>query len=190
MIRSSEEVFGCGCIFCVRRSRSMSRYREWEFATRGLAVKTLICAVLAIVLILAGTGPADAWGARGFHSSTIVVSSRTVVVAPRTVVVARPHAGSAVIVSFRAVVVAPRAVVVARPHVFVGPRVFVGVGVGAPVWWPAYAYPYPAYAYAPPTDYAQPYGRQEPAYWYYCQNPAGYYPYVQQCPTSWLQVVP
>src|SRR5213594_3479559 len=151
MIRSSEEVFGCGCIFCVRRSRSMSRYREWEFATRGLAVKTLICAVLAIVLILAGTVTADAWGARGFNSSTIVV---------------------------------------ARPHVFVGPRVFVGVGVGAPVWWPAYAYPYPAYAYAPPTDYAQPYGRQESAYWYYCQNPAGYYPYVQQCPTSWLQVVP
>jgi hypothetical protein len=25
--------------------------------------------------------------------------------------------------------------------------------------------------------------------WYYCQNPAGYYPYVTQCPTPW-QAVP
>jgi len=27
-------------------------------------------------------------------------------------------------------------------------------------------------------------------YWYYCPNPAGYYPDVQTCPTGWLQVVP
>jgi len=158
-------------------------------------MKRLIGPSLACVLVLAGALPADAWGGRGFHGSTfhgstVVVSSGALVVAPRTVVFARPHFGSTVIVSPRAVVVAPRAVVVARPHVFVGPRVFVGLGVGAPIWWPAYAYPYPAYAYAPPTVYAPPYAPQEPAYWYYCQNPAGYYPYVQQCPTGWLQVVP
>ena len=27
-------------------------------------------------------------------------------------------------------------------------------------------------------------------YWYYCPNPAGYYPDVQTCPDGWLQVVP
>ena len=25
-------------------------------------------------------------------------------------------------------------------------------------------------------------------YWYYCQNPAGYYPYVAQCSTNWQPV--
>lgn len=35
------------------------------------------------------------------------------------------------------------------------------------------------------------YEQQPPQpYWYYCQNPGGYYPYVQQCPNGWLQVVP
>jgi hypothetical protein len=27
-------------------------------------------------------------------------------------------------------------------------------------------------------------------YWYYCRDPAGYYPDVQACPSVWLQVVP
>ena len=27
-------------------------------------------------------------------------------------------------------------------------------------------------------------------YWYYCRNPAGYYPDAQTCPSGWLQVVP
>jgi hypothetical protein len=35
----------------------------------------------------------------------------------------------------------------------------------------------------------QPEG-QEPGYWYYCSNPAGYYPYVRQCSTLWQKVVP
>lgn len=33
--------------------------------------------------------------------------------------------------------------------------------------------------------YTQPYATQ---YWYYCQNPAGYYPYIQQCTTNWQPV--
>jgi hypothetical protein len=33
--------------------------------------------------------------------------------------------------------------------------------------------------------YSQPYATQ---YWYYCQNPAGYYPYIQQCTTNWQPV--
>jgi hypothetical protein len=37
-------------------------------------------------------------------------------------------------------------------------------------------------------EYVQP--DAPPGYWYYCQEPAGYYPYVQQCPTEWLTVLP
>ena len=49
---------------------------------------------------------------------------------------------------------------------------------------------------APPEDpsyYAQPaapapQGVAPPQYWYYCDNPAGYYPYVQSCPTQFRPV--
>lgn len=44
-------------------------------------------------------------------------------------------------------------------------------------------YGYPDYGY---NGYAQPYAGQT---WYYCSNPAGYYPYVTQCNTGW-QTVP
>lgn len=71
-----------------------------------------------------------------------------------------------------------------------------GLGLGAlataPLWYPAYAYPtyvYPAYpppaVVAPAPTYPAP-----PTYWYYCQSPPGYYPYVPQCPGGWLTVVP
>jgi hypothetical protein len=51
-----------------------------------------------------------------------------------------------------------------------------------------YGYPYggdyyPDYGY---YDYSQPYSPQT---WYYCSDPAGYYPYVTQCNTGW-QTVP
>jgi hypothetical protein len=86
-------------------------------------------------------------------------------------------------------------------------------GVG-PSWrggrWygPRYAYPRPAYPYPgylpppvvddyygapPPRDYAGGgYARgadpnpQRPQYWYFCENPEGYYPYVQDC-ENWQQ---
>jgi hypothetical protein len=41
----------------------------------------------------------------------------------------------------------------------------------------------PVYAQAAPP--APP-----PAYWYYCQNPPGYYPYIKDCPAGWMTVVP
>jgi hypothetical protein len=41
---------------------------------------------------------------------------------------------------------------------------------------------YPDYGY----DYGQPSASQT---WYYCYDPAGYYPYVTQCNTGW-QMVP
>ena len=85
-------------------------------------------------------------------------------------------------------------------HHFWGPRVFFGVGVAAPFWWYPYGYAYP-YPYAYPADsppmavesspqtYIQE-DTQAQQYWYYCQNPQGYYPYVKECPGGWQQVAP
>lgn len=74
---------------------------------------------------------------------------------------------------------------------------------GPVVGWPYGAWPYATYAgwpyvgwpYYPPqgTEAAPPYGQpdqQQPYYWYYCQNPQGYYPYVKSCPGGWMQVIP
>ena len=74
-------------------------------------------------------------------------------------------------------------------HHFRHDRFFFGFGVGAvvtaPFWYPGYAYP----VYAYPTYPAPVYQAPPPTYWYYCQNPQGYYPYVPQCPGGWLTVV-
>jgi hypothetical protein len=40
--------------------------------------------------------------------------------------------------------------------------------------------------YAPPAP--PPQGLAPPQYWYYCDNPAGYYPYVQTCPSQFRPV--
>jgi hypothetical protein len=55
-------------------------------------------------------------------------------------------------------------------------------------FYPAPVYPYPAYPYidAPPA-YAGP---APASYWYYCDNPRGYYPYVAQCSAPWRAVPP
>jgi hypothetical protein len=39
-----------------------------------------------------------------------------------------------------------------------------------------------------PPAYSQQ--QEQPYYWYYCQNPQGYYPYVKSCPGGWTQVEP
>ena len=67
-----------------------------------------------------------------------------------------------------------------------------------PGWGPGWG-PYPYYS-APPVIIERPgveyYMQQlpepyeEPAYWYYCRKPEGYYPYVKQCPDGWMKVVP
>jgi hypothetical protein len=71
--------------------------------------------------------------------------------------------------------------------------------VWSPWWGPAYPYYYnPYYATPPvvvqqsPDEYVQQSAPQseEPAYWYYCQDPKGYYPYVKECPNGWLKVAP
>lgn len=70
------------------------------------------------------------------------------------------------------------------------------------VWYfyPQPIYPYPTYvpdpevvvngpppgAYPPPPGYG---AAPPPApVWYYCDNPQGYYPYVQACSSGWRQV--
>lgn len=83
-------------------------------------------------------------------------------------------------------------------------RAHVGIAIGAPLFWPYYPqpyyapYPYP-YAYPYPPLMAVPsapplYIEQEPLppqqYWYFCRKPQGYHPYVKNCPSGWLQVVP
>lgn len=67
-------------------------------------------------------------------------------------------------------------------------------------YYPYYSrYPYYSYYSAPPVvieRQPQEYivrpdpEPEEPTYWYYCQNPKGYYPYVQRCPSGWMKVVP
>jgi hypothetical protein len=66
--------------------------------------------------------------------------------------------------------------------------------------WPYYPYAYyPDYLYpgyyppvAPtavvPQAPAAPAAAPAQSMWYYCDNPKGYYPYVQSCSTGWRQV--
>jgi len=70
---------------------------------------------------------------------------------------------------------------------------------GAPYYPPYYS---PYYAYPPtvitipatPPVYIQqtpPAVQQYPSgYWYYCNNPNGYYPYIKECSQGWQQVEP
>jgi hypothetical protein len=67
---------------------------------------------------------------------------------------------------------------------------------GGSYYSPYYSYP-PAVVAVPvtPPVYIQqqspPVTQQYPAgYWYYCNNPQGYYPYIKQCPGGWQQVDP
>ena len=71
----------------------------------------------------------------------------------------------------------------------------VGLFFGWPyAGWP-YSYPYYDYGYYPPTDY-RVYAYDAPPAppppvvpnWYYCDNPQGYYPYVQSCGSAWQDV--
>src|SRR5229473_637251 len=57
-----------------------------------------------------------------------------------------------------------------------------GSGWDAPYYDYGHDYGYPDYG---SSGYSQPHASQ---YWYYCQNPSGYYPYVQQCSTNWQPV--
>ena len=69
-------------------------------------------------------------------------------------------------------------------------------------YYPQPIYPYPAYVsedvivngpgvYPPPGGYpppAPPPAAAPASVWYYCDNPAGYYPYIQSCAAGWRPV--
>ncbi|HEY8035016.1 MAG TPA: hypothetical protein VIF37_05465 [Methylobacter sp.] len=83
-----------------------------------------------------------------------------------------------------------------------------GFYFGAPIYpyYPyssPYYYPYQSPYYYPPTIITipvtpptyiqrspQPSQQYPSGYWYYCNNPKGYYPYVKQCSESWQEVEP
>jgi hypothetical protein len=81
-----------------------------------------------------------------------------------------------------------------------GPADYWGYPYSYPYYYPAYpAYYAPPAGYAPQPGYAPPpgstpetstqaMGAPPPQYWYYCDNPQGYYPYVQNCGAAWRQV--
>jgi hypothetical protein len=75
-------------------------------------------------------------------------------------------------------------------HRFGGPRVAIGIGVG-PLWVP-YAAPVvvPPPVVVTPTPSVVVPPAAPPTFWYYCDNPRGYYPYVSQCPGGWRAVSP
>ena len=85
----------------------------------------------------------------------------------------------------------------ARVSVFIGPGIVFPFGPFWAPYWEPYAYPYaypPVVVAPPPPVYVQPSppvaAPPPPSYWYYCENPAGYYPYVPQCPGGWREVLP
>jgi hypothetical protein len=84
-------------------------------------------------------------------------------------------------------------------HYYNGMGLGLGLGYGLGYYGGSYYSPYyypPAVIAVPvtPPVYIQqppPVIQQYPAgYWYYCNNPQGYYPYIKQCPGGWLQVDP
>jgi hypothetical protein len=72
-----------------------------------------------------------------------------------------------------------------------------GPGWWGPGWWgyPYYPYYYPYYpsplvVEQPGVNVQQPPQAETLSYWYFCQDPQGYYPYVKKCPKGWMKVVP
>ena len=76
-----------------------------------------------------------------------------------------------------------------RPHVH-APRFYWSGTVVLGPWYPYgyYAAPPVVIQHDPPV-YVHP-EQEEPLYWYYCQDPQGYYPYIKSCPGGWMKVVP
>ena len=90
-----------------------------------------------------------------------------------------------------------------RGHVFFRSSVVVPLGpYWGPYYWELYPYYPPPVVVTPPPVYVQPAPQVQPtpqtpsqppaasSFWYYCEDPQGYYPYVQQCPAGWQPVAP
>ena len=159
--------------------------------------------LVVVGLLVEGAAPSHAWsriggmGGGGQHAS---VGRSQAVGGSRVFVNNRVVVSSRVFVNNR-VVVGSRVFVGLRACCF-GPRVFFGFGVGFPFWYPyPYAYPYPVYVPPAVVEPSPPvYVQQQPQpqyqtqvqsqYWYYCPTSQTYYPYVKECASGWLQVVP
>ena len=71
-------------------------------------------------------------------------------------------------------------------------------GCGYPYYYPPSVYPAPMPESSVYIEEGENYGQDnvplEPAnpayYWYRCDNPGGYYPYVKECPEGWQRVAP
>jgi hypothetical protein len=78
-----------------------------------------------------------------------------------------------------------------------GQRGWWWVAGGSWYYYPSPVYPYPN-PYVPPVVVVREAPPAPPAitgppptqFWYYCDRPAGYYPYVPTCPTPWREVAP
>ncbi|MDR3411021.1 MAG: hypothetical protein P4L87_08790 [Formivibrio sp.] len=92
-----------------------------------------------------------------------------------------------------------------RGHGHASVRFYWGVPYAYPYYVSPYYYPYSYYPPAvvvpedPPVyierggaQYAPDQGTATPEnyYWYHCNKPEGYYPYIKQCPGGWQKVVP
>jgi hypothetical protein len=80
-------------------------------------------------------------------------------------------------------------------HSHVGVGVYFGAPLFSPWYYPAAPYYGPAYYSAPaiitqPPVYIEQSSSAPSNVWYYCRNPDGYYPYVKQCPSGWVTVMP
>ncbi len=72
-----------------------------------------------------------------------------------------------------------------------GSGIYLGVPlvVGRP-WYPYGYYPQPPVVVQQTPVYVEPQKQEDDYYWYYCQNPKGYYPYIKSCRSGWMKVVP
>jgi len=84
------------------------------------------------------------------------------------------------------------------PFAYWGYPYYAGYPYYDPYYYPVYAGPvYADPAYADPAYAAPVYGesrggytQQDPGYRYYCPDPPGYYPTVQNCSREWMKVMP
>lgn len=74
-----------------------------------------------------------------------------------------------------------------------GPRFYWGgpIVVG-PIWGFPYGYypPPPRIIHEPPIVVQPQNPETNVYYWYYCEDPKGYYPYISSCPGGWMKVIP
>ena len=76
-----------------------------------------------------------------------------------------------------------------RWHHHPGHRYFWSGSIVIP-WYPCgYPAPPPVVIQKEPQVHVQP-EQGEENYWYYCPDPQGYYPYIRECASGWMKVVP